>query len=152
MTLAKLIDIVGDFLFARNYGEVRDGGHCLVIEFHLGTESVFIRENEILSLVKVHFGLAFNGHGFKDIFHVIVLEEFLNLLIDKTVHFHHQDVFTVHFVDDTHGGVALAEAGDGNSLTLFLQRFIHVFSIICFLDFDNQFLHLTRNIFMLNIH
>ena len=152
MTFAHLVDLAVNFLFAGDDGEIGDGGHGAEIDVHVGTEHVLINEREVVGVVEIDLRLAFHGHGLKDELDVVVFEELVNLLVNHTVDFHHEDVLTVHLLDDAHGGVALAEAGDGHLAALFLQRFIDIFSVICFLDFNGEFLDLAGNVFVLDIH
>ena len=119
MALAELVDLTLDLLLAGDDGEVGDSGHGRQINVDFGTEDVFIDEREIVGIVEIDFGLAFHRHGLEDVLDVIVLEVFVNLFVDKTVDFHHEDVFAVHLLDDAHGGVAFAETGDGNFAALF---------------------------------
>ena len=120
VAFAQLVLLAVDFLLAGDDGEVHDGGQGFVVDIDLGPERIFVSEGEIVGVVEIDFGFPFHGHGLEDVLHVVVLEVLVNLFVDDTVDFHHEDVFAVHFLDDAHGGVSFAEAGDGHFATLFL--------------------------------
>ena len=152
MTLAELVDLTLNLLLTGDDGEVGDGGHGAEIDGHLGTGDVLIDEREVVGVIEVDLGLPFHGHGLEEELDVVVLEVLINLLVDEFVNFEQKDVLAVHLLDDAHGGVADAEAGDGHLAAFFLQRLLDIFGVVLFLDFNGEFLDLAGNVFVLNIH